>query len=52
MDVRSWQATNGAGEYHRMERAMFHIGPKPKCRDIRDLVAIEWKADTTRTSQK
>ena len=27
-------------------------GPKPKCRDVHDLVAIEWKADTTRTSLK
>ena len=28
------------------------IGPKPKCRDVRYLVAIGWKADTTRTLQE
>jgi hypothetical protein len=25
------------------------IGPKPKCRDVRDLVAIGWKADMATT---
>jgi hypothetical protein len=24
-------------------------GPKPKCRDVRDLVAIGWEADMKRT---
>ena len=27
-------------------------GPKPKCRDVRDLVVIGWEADMTRTSLK
>jgi hypothetical protein len=26
------------------------LGPKPKCRDVRDLIAIGWEADPTRTS--
>ncbi len=26
------------------------IGPKPKCRNVGDLVAIGWKADVTQTS--
>ena len=26
------------------------VGPKPTCRNVRDLVAIGWKADLTRTS--
>jgi len=30
--------------------AMSLIAPKPKCRDVRDLIAIGWKADTKRTS--
>jgi hypothetical protein len=32
--------------------SMSPCGPKPKCRNVRDLVANGWKADTTRTSQK
>ena len=29
---------------------MSTIGPKPKCRDVRDLVEIGWKADMKWTS--
>ena len=31
---------------------MSPFGPKPKCRTVRDLVAIGWKADVTRTSNR
>ena len=36
--------------HHRRTATMSGIGPEPKCRDVRDLVAIGWKADLTRTS--
>jgi hypothetical protein len=29
---------------------MLPLGPKPKCREVRDLIAIGWKADMKRTS--
>jgi hypothetical protein len=47
-DVFLVEAQEAADAYHRGNT----IGPKPKCHDVRDLVAIGWKADTTRTSQK